>query len=382
MSVYLDHNATTPLDERVVEAMRPYWRARYGNPSSLHSHGRAARAGLDKAREQVAALVHAHPSQVIFTSGGTEANNFALAGYAFNALRGRLAVSMIEHASLLGPARDLAGRGWGLDYIEVDGQGRVTREALLHALRPDTRFVSVMWANNETGVMQDIAGLSEAVRAAGAAMHCDAVQAAGKSPVDFEASGVQLMSLSAHKIHGPKGVGALLVDKSLDLHPLLLGGGHERGMRAGTENLSGIVGFGAAAELAIQEGPRRHAHLLSLRERFEARVQSALPDVVIASAAADRLANTVMLMVPGIDGPALLMGLDEAGFAVSSGSACAAGSTEPSHVLVAMGYPPDLARGAVRVSFGMDNVDADVDTLVTTLCAQCERLRSHALTAW
>lgn len=382
MSVYLDHNATTPLDDRVVEAMRPYWRVRYGNPSSLHSHGRVARAALDKAREQVAALVHAHPSQVIFTSGGTEANNFASAGFAFNAARGRLAVSAIEHASLLGPARDLAGRGWGLDYIEVDGQGRVTREALLHALRPDTRLVSVMWANNETGVMQDIAGLSEAVRAAGAVMHCDAVQAAGKSPVDFEASGVQLMSLSAHKIHGPKGVGALLVDKSLDLHPLLLGGGHERGMRAGTENLAGIVGFGAAAELAIQEGPRRRAHLLNLRERFEARVRPALPDVVIASAAAERLPNTVMLMVPGIDGPALLMGLDEAGIAVSSGSACAAGSTEPSHVLVAMGYPPELARGAVRVSFGMDNVDADVDTLVTALCAQCERLRYHALTAW
>lgn len=382
MSIYLDHNATTPLDERVVEIMQPYWRERYGNPSSLHSPGRLARAALDTAREQVAALVHAHPSQVIFTSGGTEANNLALTGFAFNAARGRLAVSAIEHASLFGPARDLAQQGWGLDYIKVDDQGRVTREALLHALRPDTRLVSVMWANNETGVMQDIAILGDAVRAAGAVMHCDAVQAAGKLPVDFTASRVQLMSLSAHKIYGPKGVGALLVDKSLDLHPLLQGGGHERGLRAGTENLAGIVGFGAAAELAMREALQRHAHLLNLRQQFEARLRQELPDLVIVSADAERLPNTAMVAVPGIDGPALLMNLDEEGIAVSSGSACAAGSTEPSHVLTAMGFSPELARSVIRVSFGADNDASDVDALVAALRRQCERMRSHALTTW
>ena len=382
MSIYLDHNATTPLDERVVDIMRPYWRERYGNPSSLHRPGRLARAALDRAREQVAALVNAHPSQVIFTSGGTEANNFALAGFAFNAARGRLAGSAVEHASLLGPARALAHHGWGLDYISVDDQGRVTAESLAAALKPETRLVSVMWANNETGVIQDVAAISAAARAAGAVMHCDAVQAFGKVPVDFVASGVQLMSLSAHKIYGPKGVGALIIDKTLDLHSLLHGGGHERGLRAGTENLAGIVGFGAAAELAQREGPQRCAHLLSLREQCELRLRQDLPALVIASAAAERLPNTVMVAVPGIDGPALLMNLDEAGIAVSSGSACAAGSTEPSHVLLAMGFSPELARSVIRVSFGVGNSGSDVEALVTALRNQCERMRSSALTAW
>src|SRR3569833_2930359 len=327
MSIYLDHNATTPLDERVVDIMRPYWRERYGNPSSLHRPGRLARAALDRARGQVAARVNAQPTQEVFTRGGTA-------------------------------------------------------ESLAAALKPETRLVAVMWANNETGVIQDVAAISAAARAAGAVMHCDAVQAFGKVPVDFVASGVQLMSLSAHKIYGPKGGGALIIDKTLDLHSLLHGGGHERGLRAGTENLAGIVGFGAAAELAQREGPQRCAHLLSLREQCELRLRQGLPAQVVASAAAERLPNTVMVAVPGIDGPALLMNLDEAGIAVSSGSACAAGSTEPSHVLLAMGFSPELARSVIRVSFGVGNSGTDVEALVTALSNQCERMRSSALTAW
>lgn len=381
MSVYLDHNATTPLDERVAAAMQPYWRDHFGNPSSLHRAGRVARAALDRAREQVAALVNAHPTHVVFTSGGTEANNLALIGMA-HATAGRLAIGASEHASLFGPARELAGRGWGLDEIPVDAGGRVTSAALVTTLRPETRLVSVMWANNETGVIHDIPALSALVRAAGAVMHCDAVQAAGKVPVDFTASGVQLLSLSAHKIYGPKGVGALIVDKSLDLHPQLLGGGHERGLRAGTENLPGIVGFGAAAELALQELAERSAHLKALRLEFEARLRRELPELVVVASEAERLPNTIMVAVPGIDGAALLMHLDAAGIAVSSGSACAAGRTEPSHVLVAMGFPAELARNVIRVSFGKDNTLDDVTALIAALRRQREQLATNALTAW
>ena len=382
MSIYLDHNATTPIDEHVLERMLPYLRQYYGNPSSLHRSGRVARAAVDQAREQVATLVQAHPSQVVFTSGGTEANNLAVAGLAGAMPAGRLAVSAIEHSSLLGPARALAQQGWGLDVIAVDDQGRVTPQALAAALRPDTRLVSVMMANNETGVVQDIPPLSAAARAAGAVMHCDAVQAAGKMAVDFPASGVQLMSLSAHKIYGPKGVGALIVDKSLDLRPLLYGGGHERGLRAGTENVAGIVGFGAAAELAAAQWPARRAHASSLRAHFETRLRAELPELVVAAQAAERLPNTVMLAVPGIDGPSLLMNLDQAGIAVSSGSACTAGNTEPSHVLVALGFPAALARNAVRVSFGQANSGADVDALIDALRTQWTLARTSALTAW
>ncbi|MEK7323038.1 MAG: cysteine desulfurase family protein [Pseudomonadota bacterium] len=382
MSIYLDHNATTAIDERVLEAMRPYWRAHYGNPSSLHRSGRIARAALDQAREQVAGLVNAHSSQVIFTSGGTEANNFALAGVAGNSPRGRMAVSAVEHSSLLGPARAWAEQGWDLDLIPVDGEGRVEPDTLKATLQPNTRLVSVILANNETGVVQNIAALSGVARAAGAVMHCDAVQAAGKMAVDFVASGVQLMSLSAHKIYGPKGVGALIVDKALDLRPLLLGGGHERGLRAGTENLPGIVGFGAAAQLAGEEWVARRRHLLSLRTRFETRLQAELPELRVAAREAERLPNTVMVAVPGIDGASVLMNLDQAGIAVSSGSACRAGSTEPSHVLVAMGFPAELSRNVIRVSFGMDNTPADVDALIAALQTQSAMVRNSTLTAW
>lgn len=382
MYVYLDYNATTPLDERVIEAMLPYWRDRFGNPSSLHQAGRTARAALDRAREQVAALVNAHPSQIIFTSGGTEANNLALAGVAFGVVGGRISVSAVEHASVLGSARNLVRQAWGLDVIPVDELGRVTPAALTATLRPDTRLMSVMWANNETGVIQDIEALSAVARAAGAVLHCDAVQAAGKLPVDFAASGVHLMSLSAHKIYGPKGVGALVADKSLDLHPLLHGGGHERGLRAGTENLAGIVGFGAAAELAAKELQQRAEHGLALRMAFETRLRRELPELAVAGDGAERLPNTVMVAVPGIEGESLLMNLDQAGIGVSSGSACASGSVEPSHVLLAMNFPAHLARNVIRVSFGKDNTEADVAAVVDALRNQCQLVRNNSLTAW
>ena len=380
MSVYLDHNATTPLDARVLDAMLPYLREHYGNPSSLHLQGRTARAALDQAREQVAALVNAHPSQVVFTSGGTEANNYALKGVAAKLSPGRIAISAIEHSSLLGAAQALVAHGWQCDSIAVDEQCRVSLAALSAMLEGGSpgvikaapRLVSVMMANNETGVIQDIAAISAQVRAAGAIMHTDAVQAAGKIAVDFPASGAHLMSLSAHKLYGPKGVGALIVDKALDLEPLLHGGGHEMERRAGTENVAGIVGFGAAALLAQQEWVSRTVHLQTLRDALEQRLRT-IPGVVVFAAQAQRIANTVLIGVPAIAGETLLMELDRHGIAVSSGSACASGSPDPSHVLLAMGVDPDLARRVIRISLGKSNTLADIDRLITVLSEQINR---------
>lgn len=373
MTVYLDHNASTPLDERVAEAMLACQRATPANPSSLHRPGRAARACIDRAREQVAALVGAHPAQVIFTSGGTEANNLALHAVAAGREPGRLLASAVEHASLLDAARHWHRRGWRLETLAVDDQGRVRTDALRRALGADVRLVSVMAANNETGTVQDIGALAGIARAEGALFHTDAVQAAGKLALDFAAAGAQLISLSAHKLYGPKGVGALVYDKALELAPLLRGGGQEKGLRAGTENVAGIVGFGVAAELALARLDERRAHSRRLRERFEAAL-APLPRVHLFAQQAERLPNTVQLAIDGIDGETLLMQLDKAGIAVSSGSACASGRTEPSHVLTAMGVAPEQARGAIRVSFGKDNTEADVDALLAALRQQIDWL--------
>lgn len=378
MNVYLDHNATTPLDERVLEAMLPLMGATCGNPSSVHRFGRLVRAALDRAREQVAALVGVGPTQVIFTSGGTEANNLALKGVAMRNRPGRLAISAVEHASVRSPAKALASLGWTVDTIAVDAEGRVTADALEEAVTAETRLVSVMAANNETGVLQDISALAGRLRERRIPLHTDAVQLAGKAPLDFAAMGAQLMSLSAHKIHGPQGVGALIVDKALDVAPLIDGGGQERGYRGGTENLAGIVGFGAAAELAAGELEWRAGMALALRQALECRLGEALPEVVVFGAGAERLPNTVFLALPGIDGESLLMALDRKGIAVSSGAACGSGRTDPSHVLSAMGIDGNLARGAIRVSVGKDNTEQDIEQLVDALREQANRVRMAA----
>lgn len=377
MPVYLDHNATTPLDERVAAAMEPYLKGVYGNPSSVHRFGRLTRAAIDRAREQVAALVKVQPSQVIFTSGGTEANNLALKGAAAKLPSGRINVSAVEHASLLEPAGALADQGWQLDLIPVDDQGRVAPRSVKEQLRADTRLVSVMMVNNETGVIQDVAAIADVVREAGGLVHTDAVQAAGKLAIDFAASGAHLMSLSAHKIYGPQGVGALVVDKALELAPLLHGGGQERGLRGGTENVAGIVGFGMAAELAATELERRRVHMRELRDRLETFLKR-LPGVVIFAEQAERVPNTVQIGVPGIDGETLLMALDRHGIAVSSGSACASGKSEPSHVLMAMGVERDLARSAIRISLGKDTTGQDIDRFCEALAGVMRGLQGVA----
>ncbi|QBQ55334.1 cysteine desulfurase family protein [Nitrosococcus wardiae] len=381
MAIYFDHNAGAPLDERVLEAMLPYLRAQQGNPSSVHRYGRIAREAIEQARAQVAALVQAAPSQVVFTSGGTEANNLAVFGVMGPRPQGHLAISAVEHPSLREPALSLRAQGLTVTEIEVDSQGRVTPSTLESALRPDTRLVSVMWASNETGVLQDIPALSKGIREQGCIFHTDAVQVVGKLPLDFRRSGVHLMSLSAHKMGGPKGIGALVVDSSLDLAPLLQGGGQEKGRRSGTENVAAIVGFGKAAELVSAELHHRAQAWSQWREYLEQALRQ-LPEVVIFGEKAERLPNTVFFAAPGIEGETLLMALDKAGIGVSSGSACGSGSHQPSHVLLAMGIAPELAQGAIRVSFGAGNNLDQIDELVAVLKSQIEQLQRMLLCAY
>ena len=362
--IYLDHNATTPLLPEVREAMLPWLGEHYGNPSSVHRAGRLARQALESARVQVAELVGAQAEEVIFTSGGTEANALALEGY-LEAAGGGLLVASTEHAAVRDAADRLARRGTAVHEIAVDAAGLIQADELRVALtqyRPS--LVSIMWANNETGVVQDLATLGEIIREAGVRLHSDGVQAAGKLPVDFAA--VDLLTLSAHKINGPKGVGALVRRREIALAARQPGGGQEQGLRGGTENLAGIVGFGVAAAAARRELAVRDAQWRALRDELEQGL-AALPGVQIHGRDAARVGNTCQFTVDGFESEALLMALDRAGFAVSSGSACHAGSGEPTHVLRAMGVPRERAFGAVRVSLGHGNDAADIRRFLAEL---------------
>jgi cysteine desulfurase len=367
MSIYLDHNATAPLDPRVLEAMLPWLSGVHGNPASVHKPGRAAHTALESARAEVAALVGARPAEVIFTGGGTEADNLALKGVCHGRPSGRLLIGAIEHAAVQGPADALAEMGWAVERIPVDGEGRYDLAVLEGLLaKKDVRLVSAMLANNETGVLQDVAAMTARVHQAGALLHCDAVQAAGKLSVDFHALGADLMTLSAHKLNGPRGVGALIMDRRVDLKPLVHGGGQEQGLRGGTENLAGSVGFGKAAELAAQEFNERASHARGLRDALEREVR-ALPGARVFSGNAERLPNTLQFGIEGLDGEWLVMELDKRGIAVSSGSACHSGKGGPSHVLLAMGLDPSIAKGALRISFGAGNTAADVTAVLKAL---------------
>ncbi len=364
MTTYFDHNATSPLDSRVREVMIPFLSC--ANPSSVHRAGRQARNAIEQAREQVAALADVQPSQVIFTSGGTEANNLVLLGYAARVQPGAIAVSAVEHPSVLEPANALSRLGWSTDIIPVDAQGRVELAAMEELLTDSTRMVSVMGANNETGVLQPVAEVAEIAHAKNIVFHCDAVQVAGKLPLSLTDFGAHAMTLSAHKLNGPKGVGALIVDKTLDLQPMIRGGGQEKGMRSGTENVAAIVGFGLTAELAKNELASRSGVTCDLRDYFTGRLDE-IPGTQVFGAEAPGLPNTVMFALPGIDGETTLLQLDRQGFAVSSGSACHSASADPSHVLNAMGVAREVAFSAVRVSFGHENKRAEVDGLIDAL---------------
>ncbi|MGD9786922.1 MAG: cysteine desulfurase family protein [Sulfuricellaceae bacterium] len=374
--IYLDHNATTPVADEVWRQMLPYFGKQYGNPSSRHGFGRAARQAVEEAREKVAAVVGAHPSQVIFTSGGTEANNLALKGAAAWLKPGVIAVSRIEHPCVAQPAKGLRRQGWKLREVAVDAECRLDLDDLERTLAESPALVSVMLANNETGALQDVAAVAERARRKGALAHTDAVQALGKMEVDFRGLGVDMMTLSAHKIYGPKGVGALIVDKRVELAPLLSGGGQEWGIRSGTENVPAIVGFGAACELVSGRLARVLQESAGLRDRLEAGLKKM--GAVIFAAGAERLPNTSFFALPGIEGETLVMALDRAGFAVASGAACSSASSEISPVLAAMGVEPSLAKGAVRVSLGQENTAAQVDAFLAALGGELNRLRSMA----
>ena len=362
---YFDHNATTPVDERVLAAMLPFLTSFYGNPSSLYRQGRLVRSAIDAAREQVAALVDAPASQIIFTGGGTESNNLALAALA---PQGKLAISAIEHPSITEPALRLKSLGAQLSIIDVDADGLVTPTAIAKLIKAKPDLVSIMLANNETGIIQDLAPVARQLSANGISIHTDAVQALGKIPVSFKQLGVQLMSLSSHKLYGPKGCGALVFEKGVTITPLLLGGEQEQGLRAGTENVAAIVGFGKAAELAKTELTQRSAQLLALRTLLEDGL-STVPGLSIFARQAERLPNTVQFGIPEIDGEMLLMKLDQKGIAVSSGSACASGSAAPSPVLTAMGVEAGLAQSAIRISLGVANTEAEILEFINLLKA-------------
>lgn len=363
--VYFDHNATTPLDERVLAAMQPYLSTFYGNPSSLYRHGRIARSAIDTAREQVAMLCDAQPAQIIFTSGGTEANNLAVSVAAHYS---SLAVSAIEHPSVMEPARNLQRAGHPFELIDVDSNGLIASEAIAKVIDKKIKFVSMILANNETGVVQNIPAIAQKLSEHGIVVHTDAVQALGKLRVSFQQLAVHLMTLSSHKVYGPKGCGALVFSKDVEIQPILLGGGQEGGYRAGTENVAAIVGFGKAAELAITEVAQWTEHSLKLRTLFE-QLLFTIPGAGVFAQGVDRLPNTVQFGIEGVDGEMLLMRLDQKGIAVSSGSACASGGLEPSPVLVAMGRSPEVAKTAIRVSFGKMNTEQEVLEFISALKA-------------
>lgn len=372
--LYLDHNATTPLDPEVRAEMDEAASA-WGNPSSLHAAGQAARQVVERARRRVAALVGARPDEVVFTGGGTEADNLALLGTE----PGALVITAMEHQAVMGPAGELERRGVPVLRVRPDAHGRVDPEHLRGALaRVADRapvLLSVMLANNDTGVIQAV---SEIRPPKGVILHTDAVQAVGKMRVDVGALGVHLLSLSAHKIHGPKGVGALYVRAGTPLRPLVRGGHQERGLRAGTENVQAIAGFGKACALAAARWEADARHVEALRQRLEARVRALVPEVRIHGEGAPRLPNTAYLGFPGLDGEMLAIHLDLLGVAVSTGAACASMDREPSHVLMSMGVPAENARDSIRISLGRDTSEAQVDRAVEHIGAAVAALKGEA----
>lgn len=377
--VYFDHNATSPPDPRVVEAMLPWLLERHGNPSSLHAFGQVARAAVEEARERIASLLGAQPLEVVFVASGTEANNLVLHSVALGGAlgcgpTGHLVVSALEHPSVLETAKLFKAAGMQVERIAPRPNGVVDPDELEGALRPDTRLVALMLANNELGTIQPVAEVGRRCRARGVPVLCDAVQAAGKIAVDVNELEVDYLSLGAHKFHGPLGAGALYVRSGQELHPLIVGGSQERRRRAGTENVAALVGFGMAAELARRELAERACHLAGLRDAFEAGLLR-IPDARVHCTDAPRLPHTSHVAFLGTEGEALLIRLDLAGFAVSTGSACASGTLEPSPTLLALGLDPHEALASIRISFGMSNQAAEVEAFLPVLEHEVAELR-------
>jgi cysteine desulfurase len=379
MRTYFDHNATTPVDPSVAEAVIGALREEFGNPSSVHHFGQRAKAALDTARSSVAALIGGDPSEVVFTSGGTEADNFAIRGVA-EAMevtgRRQLIASAIEHEAVLMTLKALARRGWKTTLLPVDTRGLVDPDSLRAAITDETALVSVMHANNEIGTIQPIRDLSAIAHERGAVMHTDAVQSTAKISVDVRSLGVDLLSLSGHKFYGPKGAGALWIRRGTRLVPFMTGGKHERNRRAGTENVPGIVGLGAAADLARGKMGAESVRLAALRDRLERGILAAVPGTAVNGAIDPRVPNTTNISFDRVEAESLLIALDLAGVAVSTGSACSSGTLEPSHVLKAMGLPTHRTQNSIRFSLGAANTEEEVDRAIGLLPGIVEKLRS------
>jgi cysteine desulfurase len=372
--VYLDNNATTPVLPEILEAMRPSFAEHFGNASSIHHHGQETRAAVERARESVAELLGCRPSEIVFTSGGTEGDNLAIFGLAHPG--DHVISSTIEHHAVLNSCKHLEAEGGAVSYVPVDGRGLVDPDDVRRALRPNTRLITIMMANNETGVLQPVEEIGRIAAEADVYFHTDAVQAAGKVEISVKRLGCDLLSISGHKMHAPQGVGALYVRKGTLLEPMLYGGSHERSRRAGTENVPGIVGLGKAAEIARQAFVRSDmAHMAELRDRIERTVLAEVEASGVNGAGAPRVPNTTNLCFDYIEGEALVIALDLKGLAVSTGAACSSGALEPSHVLTAMGLPPERARASLRFSLGKQNTAEEVDFALNLIPETVGRLR-------
>lgn len=372
--IYLDNNATTPLLPEVFDAMRPYFGEQFGNASSIHHHGQQTRAAVEDARESVASLLGCRASEIVFTSGGTEADNLAIAGLA--GAGDHVITSSIEHHAVLLACKHLEEVGAGLTVLPVDGHSLINPEDVRRALRPNTKLISIMMANNETGVLQPVEEIGKIAAEAGVCFHTDAVQAAAKVAIDVNRIGCQALSISGHKIHAPQGVGALFVRKGTQLRPLFYGGRHERSRRAGTENVPGIVGLGKAAQIAKAALDRSDdKKMAAMRDRLQQGILAQVEDAKVNGNGAARVPNTSNIRFDYIDGEAMVIALDLKGVAVSTGAACSSGAIEPSHVLVAMGLRHDEARGSIRFSLGKQTVDDDIDVALALVPEVVARLR-------
>lgn len=375
--VYFDHSATTPVDTKVAEIVLKHMTEKFGNASSVHSFGREARKALEEAREKVAALINAEPNEIFFTSGGTESDNLALKGVAYaNRKKGNhIITTAIEHHAILHTAEALEKEGFSITYLPVDEYGMVRLEDVKNAITDKTILISVMYANNEVGTIQPIAEIGQIAREKGIYFHTDAVQVAGNYPIDVKASHIDLLSLSGHKLYGPKGVGALYIRRGVRINSIQKGGGHERNMRAGTENVPGIVGLGKAAEIAIEEMEEKNARMAGLRDHIIKEVMEKIPYTKLNGHPTQRLPGNANFSFQFVEGESLLLNLDLKGIAASSGSACTSGSLDPSHVLLAMGMSHEIAHGSLRITLGRGSTAEEVEYFLNLLPEIVQRLR-------
>ena len=374
--IYLDNAASTQIHESVLESMLPYLKEQYGNPSSIHRYGRLAHKAIEKARKQIAQLINADPSEILLTSGGTESNNTALYGISDKRPHSQIITSSIEHDAILEPCKKLARNGYDVVYLPVDNQGMVNLDVLENSLSNNTCLVSIMFANNEVGTIEPISKIAQLCNEQNIPFHTDAVQAIAKIPIDVKKLGVDLLSISSHKINGPKGIGALYVRKGVDIDPIILGGGQENGLRSGTENVANIVGFGKACELAQLHLPENISHMKKLCDALVAKTLKEIPGVTLNGHPENRLSNNAHFTFLGVAGEDLIIKLDEYGIAASTGSACSVHTQKASHVLEAMGYSYEQITGSLRLTLGLFNTEQQIDETVNILKKVTVELRS------